>query len=144
MQLARSMWVATTDPAVFPDDLRPEAIDQKVAAMEGRARGLAEAIARPGEEYQIGAAEALLMSNSDRLKDLLNDGGDRLVGSLLQVKDRREQIELAVRNAYARPPADDEVALLSTYLDERADRPVEGLRQLVWSLLTSAEFRFNY
>jgi hypothetical protein len=144
MQLATSMWVATTDPAAFPDDLRPEAIDQKVAPMEGRARGLAEAIARPGEEYQIGAAEALLMSNSERLKELLDKGGDRLIGRLLQVKDRREQIELAIRNAYARPASDDEVELLSRFLDERSDRPVEGFRQLVWSLLTSAEFRFNY
>ncbi len=144
MQLATSMWVATTDPAAFPDDLRPEAIDQKIAPMEGRARGLAEAIARPGEDYQIGAAEALLMSNSERLKDLLSEGGDRLVGRLLRVKDRREQIELAVHNVYARPVADDEVALLSAFLSEREDRPVEGLKQFVWSLLTSAEFRFNY
>jgi hypothetical protein len=144
MQLATSMWVATTDPSAFSDDLRPEAIDQKIAPMEGRARKLAEAIAQPGEEYQIGAAEALLLSNSERLKELLSEGGDRLVGRLLQIKDRREQVELAVRNAFARPAADDEVALLNAFLAAREDRPVEGLQQLVWSLLTSAEFRFNY
>jgi hypothetical protein len=144
MQLATSMWVATTDPATFPDDLRPEAIDGKVAPMEARARGLAEAIARPGEDYQIGAAEALLMSNSARLNDLLNESGDRLVGRLLRIKDRHEQVELAVRNIYARPADDEEAALLGAFLAGRPDRPAEACRQLVWSLLTSAEFRFNY
>ena len=82
MQLATSMWVATTDPASLADLTSPEALDPKVAAFEGRARGLATAIARPGEDYQIGASEALLLSNGGALGDLLAEGGDRLVGRL--------------------------------------------------------------
>ena len=144
MQLATSMWVATTDPASLADLASPEALDPKVAAFEGRARGLAKAIARPGEDYQIGASEALLLSNGGSLGDLLADGGDRLVGRLAGIADRRQQIELAVRNVLSRDPDHEEVALLDAYLAERADRPVEGCRQLVWSLLTSSEFRFNY
>ena len=144
MQLATSMWVASTDPATLADDLAPDALDQKLAGLEGRARSLADAIARPGDDYQIGASEALLMSNGDKLKDLLNDGGDRLVARLLQVKDRRERIDLAVRNILSRPADTEEVALLGDYLAAREDRPAEGCRQLVWSLLTGAEFRFNH
>ena len=37
-----------------------------------------------------------------------------------------------------------EVQLLGEYLRRRQDRPVEACRQLVWALLTSSEFRFNY
>ena len=144
MQMATSMWVATTDPTSFADLASPEALDPKIEALEGRARALATAIARPGEDYQIGASEALLLSNGAPLGDLLADGGDRLVGRLVRIADCRQQIDLAVRNVLSRAPDDDEVALLDAYLTERADRPAEGCRQLIWSLLTSSEFRFNH
>ena len=33
---------------------------------------------------------------------------------------------------------------LVDYLKSRSDRPQDAVRQLVWSLLTSSEMRFNY
>jgi hypothetical protein len=141
MQLATSMWVATTDPASLPDD---PGTDARIEAMEGRARTLAGAIARPGEDYQIGTSEALLLSNGAPLADLLADRPDRLVARLARVEDRRERIDLAVRNILSRPPDDEELAPLDAYLAGREDRRVEACRQLVWSLLTGSEFRFNY
>jgi hypothetical protein len=140
LQLAASMWVATADPASLPD---PDEL-AGVEPLAERGRGLAQAIAKPGEEYQIGAAEALLISNGNKLDDLLSDGGDRLVGRLAKVADRRERVELAVRNVLSRPPDEEEVALLEAFLDRRADRPVEGARHLVWALLAGGEFRFNH
>lgn len=144
LQLAASMWVATTDPAALPDDPTRDEHGRKVEDLAGRGRSLASAFARPGEDYQIGVAEALLMSNSDRLNDLLADGGDRLVGRLAKVADRRERVDLAVRSILSRPADDEEMALLGAYLARHEDRPVEGCRQLVWALLTGAEFRFNH
>jgi hypothetical protein len=138
------MWVATADPASLPDDPTREEHGRKVEELAGRGRSLASAFARPGEEYQIGVSEALLMSNSDRLNDLLSDGGDRLVGRLARVADRRERIELAVRSILARPADDEEIDLLDDFLARHEARPSEGCRQLVWALLTGAEFRFNH
>jgi len=43
-----------------------------------------------------------------------------------------------------RPPADEEIQALTDYLAQRADRPDEARRQMVWALLTSSECRFNY
>ena len=139
-QLAASMWVATADPASLPD----EADLAKVEPLAERGRGLAASIARPGEDYQIGAAEALLMSNGNKLNDLLADGGDRLVGRLAKITDRRERVEVAVRNILSRPPDEEEIALLGEFLARREDRPVEAARQLVWALLAGGEFRFNH
>ena len=51
---------------------------------------------------------------------------------------------MAVRTILCRPPHDEERKLLGDYLEQRADRPAEARRQMVWALLTSAEFRFNY
>jgi hypothetical protein len=140
LQLATSMWVATTSPEAFADasDLA------KVEPLADRARGLAQSIARPGDDYQIGAAEALLMSNGNKLDELLGDSGDRLVGRLSKVADRRERVEIAVRNVLSRSPDDEEIALLTEFLAHREDRPVEAARQLVWTLLTGGEFRFNH
>ena len=139
-QLATSMWVATADPAGFPDDSDLA----KAEPLAERGRGLASTIAKPGEEYQIGAAEALLMSNSDKLNEILADGGDRLVGRLAKITDRREKVEVAVRNILSRPPDEEEVAILGEFLARREDRPSEAARQLVWALLNSGEFRFNH
>ena len=144
LQLAASMWVGSTDPASLPDDPTRDEHARKAEDLAGRGRSLASTLARVGEDYQIGVSEALLMSNSDHLKDLLADGGDRLVGRLAKIADRRERIDLAVRAILSRPADDEEIRLLGDYLAHHEDRPVEGCRQLAWALLTSAEFRFNH
>ncbi|WP_406694038.1 DUF1549 domain-containing protein [Singulisphaera sp. Ch08] len=141
LQLATSMWVATTDPSALPASLTPGKLE---AELDDRARGLASALAKPGEDYQIGVSEALLMSNGDRIQELLADRKERLVARLAQIDDGDERVAIAVRNILSRPPADDEASLLGDFLAQRSDRQVEGIRQLVWVLLTSAEFRFNH
>ena len=143
-QLAASMWVATTDPAALPDESSLDEVDARVEPLAERGRGLAQSIARPGEDYQIGASEALLLSNGDKLKDLLADGGDRLVARLVRAADHRERVELAVRNVLSREPEAEEYAILAEFLECREDRPAEGARQMVWALLAGAEFRFNH
>src|SRR5262249_54097576 len=89
MQLATSMWVASTDPASLPgageESASPEVLEPRIAPLEERARALASALARPGEDYQIGASEALLLSNGPPLGDLLADGEGRLVGRLARM-----------------------------------------------------------
>ena len=144
LQLAASMWVATTDPAALPDDPAAADAGRRVEPLAERGRDLASKIARPGDDYQIGASEALLMSNGDKLNDLLSEGAGRLVARMAQLPDRAGRVDLAVRNVLSRPPDDDEAALLAEYLARRDDRPAEAARQLVWALLTGGEFRFNH
>jgi Protein of unknown function (DUF1549)/Protein of unknown function (DUF1553) len=144
IQMAASMWVATTDPATLPDGSKIAEVDARVEPLADRGRALAQSIVRPGEDYQIGAAEALLMSNGDKLKELLADGGDRLVARLVKAADHRERVDLAVRNVLSRAPEDEEFAILAEFLECREDRPAEGCRQMLWALLTGAEFRFNH
>jgi hypothetical protein len=145
MQLAASLRLATTDPATLPAGMKPEEFEKRVEGLESSARGFAALLEQPREDFQVSVTEALLFSNSDRIqKEFLADGGDRLVGRLKQTKDERELIDTAVRNVLCRPPAEEESKLLGDYLKQRGDRRDEACRQLVWALLTSAEFRFNY
>jgi hypothetical protein len=120
-------------------------LEKRVEGLAESARGFADQFQQPGEDFQVGVGEALLFSNGDRIaKEFLGDGGDRLVGRLKQLKESRERIDLAVRNVLSRPPTADEVKTFEEYLARRADRPAEACRQLVWALLASPEFRFNY
>ena len=144
MQLASSLRIATTDPKQF-EGLKPEEFEKKMESLEGAARGMAGLFEWPGDDFQIGVGEALLFSNSDKIqKELLTDGNDRLLGRLKTAKDRREIVDLAVRTTLCRPPSADEARALEEYLAKRPDRAAEAARQIVWALLSSSEFRFNY
>jgi hypothetical protein len=145
MQLATSLRLATADPAGFQADLKPGDFEKRIEGLENSARGFASLIEQPHDDFQVSVSEALLFSNSDRIqKEFLADGNDRLLGRLQQIKDQRQLIETAVGTLLSRPPSDDEVKLLGDYLSRRAERRGEACRQIVWALLTSAEFRFNY
>jgi hypothetical protein len=145
MQLALSLRLAVTDPYSLPVTMKPDEFDKRLQGLEGSAGGIARLFEQPGDDFQVGVGEALLFSNNDRLaKELLADGSDRLLGRLKQLKNEDEVIDLAARTILCRPPRDEERKLLVAYLRERAQRPAEAQRQMVWALLTSSEFRFNY
>ena len=76
--------------------------------------------------------------------DFLRDASDKLVGYLKGKADPAEAIRTAFRVTLNREPEPAEVAAFQQYLDQRADRRVEGMQQIVWALLTSPELRFNY
>jgi hypothetical protein len=145
MQLATSLRVATTSPDALPATLKANDFEQRIEQMENGARGFASLIEQPRDDFQIGVIEALLFSNSERIqRELLIDGNDRLVGKLKLTKGTDEAIELAVRNVFSRPASAEEKKVLGEYLRARAARPTEAYQQMVWALLTSSEFRFNY
>ena len=144
LQLATSLRLATADPVSLGTG-KPEEVERRLEALENSARGYTREFDQPGDDFQVSVTEALLFSNSDRLqRDLLGEGGDRLVGRLKQIKDVKEQVDLAVRSVLSRPATADEQRLLGDYLTQRLNRPVEACRQVVWALLTSPEFRFNH
>ncbi|HEY7154082.1 MAG TPA: DUF1549 domain-containing protein [Gemmataceae bacterium] len=145
MQLAVSLRLAVADPKSLPASLKADEFDKRLQGLESSAGGFARLFEQPGDDFQVGVGEALLFSNNDRIrKELLADGGDRLLGRMKELKNGDEIIDLAVRTVLCRPPRDEERKLLGDYLKQRGDRPAEAHWQIVWALLTSAEFRFNY
>ena len=86
----------------------------------------------------------MLFANSETLQKQLFAGDETLVAKLLKVPALEERAELAVRSALGRPAQPDELKVLTDYLRRREDRPAAGCQQVVWALLTSAEFRFNH
>jgi hypothetical protein len=140
-QYASSLALAAFDP----EPLNSPDASKKIEARLQFGRGFADWFELPGDEFQVGSEESLLLSNSDRAaRELFGDGGDTLVARLRSCADLSSAAELAAWNVFNRPLADSERQLLVEYLEQRKDRLPEGYRQMVWAMMTSAECRFNY
>ena len=143
-QYALSLRFAAMDPESFaPGKWKPEEIEQRIVGTERGSAGYERWFERPGGEFQVPVDEALFLSNNPDVQSQLLDGSG-LVKALEARPSAAERIRLASRAIWQREPADEEVSLLSSYLDARSDRPQDGLRQMVWAMLSSAEFRFNH
>ena len=144
-QVGASLQFAVTSPDAFKRDAKPEEGEKFIEQVERTGQGWASSLERPGDDFQVGVDEALLFSNNDKVqRELLALSNDRLLKGLLDLKDNRELATAAVWNVLSRAPEPRELQVLADYLDKRSDRPTEAVRQVVWSLLTSTEFRFNH
>jgi len=144
-QYSLSLLVSTTSPENMPKSLDDPKWSEFRERYENSAEGMADQLERPNEHFQVSVDEALLFSNNARIEnDYLRDSGDKLVGYLKTLATPEEQIATALRATLSREPAEAEREAYLAYLQERSDRPVDGLKQMVWSLITSPEMRFNY
>ncbi len=126
MQLAVSLRLAVTDPNSVPATLKADEFDKRLQGIESSAGGYARSFEQPGDDFQVGVAEALLFSNNDRIqKELLADGGDRLLGRLKQLKNPDDVIDSAIRTILSRPPSDED-APAARRLPQATRRPLGG------------------
>jgi len=141
-QLATALKLATSDPAAF-EKLKPDELEKKLENIEASARGFASSFAQPTDDFQIGVGEALLFSNSDKVaKEFLSDANGTLLGRVKVMKEPRDALTLMAKAVYGRTLSDEELTALAAYVQRRNDRPAEAYKQVLWAMLTSAEFRF--
>jgi hypothetical protein len=93
-------------------------------------------------DYNATLQQAMFLSNSPLLDTLLTARGDNLTARLLAQPNAEARVRLATETVFGRPPERDELAAATHYLAERA--PDAGTKQLLWALLTSAEFQLNH
>jgi len=142
-QYGASLNIAVQNPGDVTKQ-KPEEQARRIAAWEKSGHGWASKFERPRELFQISVDEALYLSNNDRVRnELLNENG-KLVGMILKLKGRQNRIETAWLAILSRKPTQAEIAAVEAYLGDRGDRLTDSWKQIVWSLLTSAEMRFNH
>jgi hypothetical protein len=146
MQYALSLAVATAAPVELAQRLEnAEQWKARRRDLESQAYGFAQQLETPGENFQIGVAEALLFNNGGQVAgDYLRDASDRLVGMLKDIADRKQLIQTAFLAVLSREPQQDEIDAVSRYLAAREDRLTQAIGQFVWALVAGSEFRFNY
>jgi hypothetical protein len=142
MQMAVSLKVASLNPDSLPTE--PKEMDKRLESIAKGAERLATFFPQPGSNFQVGVNEAMLFANSQAMSKELFEGPDSLVARMMAETDLAKRAEVAVQTVLTRQPAADEVRAMVAYLQDRQDRPDAGCQQIVWALLTSAEFRFNH
>lgn len=141
-QFGTSLMLASTDPAKL--DKAP-VFEAAVERMEQDGQSWAGLFERPSFDFQVGVDEALALSNSDKVaKQLLADEDGKLVRSLLAMKDTPLMLRTAYASVLSRVPDGHEMEILNAYLKKRSERPGESIRDVVWALMASTEFRFNH
>jgi len=144
-QIALSIDVATSDPETLSGAAVPDSWPAQREQFETRSGAIAARLENPEDGFQVSVDEALLFSNGTSIADdYLKAGAGRLVDRLAQSNDADTIATATFTSVLSRPPSDEERAAVAGYLDQRHDRPVEGVQQVVWALLASPEFRFNY
>jgi hypothetical protein len=142
MQMATGLKLTTTNQATLPADR--EALEKRLTALEKSAENLASLFPQPGENFQVGVAEAMLFANNQGLQKELLEGNGTLAARLKGEADLAHRADLAITAILCRPARPEEIQPLAEYMRRRADRDEAACQQIVWALLTSAEFRFNH
>jgi len=93
-------------------------------------------------EYNASVGQALYLSNSPHLNALLKPDGKNTAAQLMALKTPQERISMAYQSVLGREPDAVEQARLMDYLEHR--EPATGVQQLLWILVTSAEFMVNH
>ena len=71
-------------------------------------------------------------------------GGGQLIGRLMPLTEPKAVAEEIYLSVLTRRPTDAEVAETAAQLTARATEKPAALRDMIWALVTSAEFRFNH
>jgi len=96
-----------------------------------------------GEFFQANATQALFATFNPFTQKLLQPTPGNLVQRLAAEKDNEKLARLAFLTILARPPGAEEVAEAARHLESAGNR-AQASADLVWALLSSAEFRFNH
>lgn len=117
---------------------------EQYLTIEQQADGLASSFDARRADFQSSVGEALFMSNNAATQQLVAGGDDNLAAQLSTIEDDAKLATKAVRTVLSRQPRDAELTRLRKWLSKQSDDRRKTSEQLVWVLVTSAEFRFNH
>jgi hypothetical protein len=101
---------------------------------------------QPGQAptFQATVHQALFFANGGLLASWLNPGGNNLTERLAKIDQPATLADELYLSVLSRKATQQEQAQVASYWEAgKADRAAAA-RELIWSLLTSAEFRFNH
>ena len=124
-QLARSWRIAS---GLTPDDN---------ALRRGVVAAMPDVLPR---EYNATFQQAQFLSYSPALAEVLKPTTNSTVARLVALPDTSARARQAFLSVYGRAPDAAEAKQTKAFLEARPDQPAEAMRDLLWALMTSAEF----
>ena len=100
---------------------------------------------QPQNDFFATADQALFAANGGSINSWIAPGGGNVSERMVQEKDPRKAADDLYLTILSRPPTSEESADVARVLARPgpATKPA-AVQELVWGLLTSAEFRFNH
>ncbi len=101
----------------------------------------------PGEaevDFSPSMGHALFLMNDPGLLAWLKPKSGNLVERLSKLSDSPAIADELYISALTRLPTDEEIEEVDAYLVANNSRRIEALGELVWALISSAEFRMNH
>jgi mono/diheme cytochrome c family protein len=92
------------------------------------------------ETYNASFQQAQFLTSSPALAEFLQPRAGNTTERLAAIADTNLRMQAAFTAAYSRAPDADESARLQAFLEDRREDRAGGARDLLWALLTSAEF----
>jgi hypothetical protein len=92
------------------------------------------------KEYNATFQQAQFLSYSPALAEILKPTSEGTVARLVGIPQSNARARQAFLAVYGRAPDADEMKQTKAFLDARSDKPAEAVRDLLWALMTSAEF----
>lgn len=102
------------------------------------------AAGQPQGDFFATADQALFSANAGTLNGWVVPSGDNVTERIMKQTDAGRAAEELYLAVLSRMPAPEETAAVREYLDGRKDDRRQAAQELVWSLITSVEFRFNH
>ncbi len=148
-QYAYSLKVASTNPKFFAEDIPADQRQNKLLQLQNTSKQLASSFTAPGDNFQVNVDEALYLSNNNKahIELIASHNKERLSTHLKDLDSPDKLVETAVWTILNRPPTQEEKSILVSFLADCSETKEKGsppCEQLIWALLTSSEFRFNY
>ena len=131
---------------------RPLAPAEQIAALMVRGRGAApsdDALRRAvvkaipdvlPKEYNATFQQAQFLASSPALAALVKPEGANTAARIATLPEASDRVREAFLAVDGRLPDPEEATQAADFLRGRADRPAEAVRDLLWALMTSAEF----
>jgi hypothetical protein len=104
----------------------------------------ASAAGQPQSDFFATADQALFVANGGTVNGWLAPGGGNITQRLVESTDSTRAGEELYMTVLSRRPTDQEREDVRTYLERRPSDRAVAAQELVWALVTSAEFRFNH
>ena len=96
------------------------------------------------EESLATVSQGLLLTNGEAINKIVSVEHSRLLRSLVDVPDNQVVIQRLFQSVFGRQPDAEELQRAAEFIESRDDHREQAIEGLAWSLVTSAEFRFNH
>ncbi len=138
-QFALSLLLATGDESFSATQAEDRL--RAYLSLEGQSQKFAASLTPASSEFQASVAESLFMANHADVYALTAPKSDNLAARLIALDEPGKIVDEAVLTILSRPAEPDERQRLIEFVTAEPDRAA-AVRDLIWALLTSGEFRF--